>query len=156
MIFSQIIILGMMWWLLTGGTLSSWLIGIPAIFGAVLTIRFLGVVPAFRVRLIGGLRFVIYFGKQSILSGVDVAWRSLQLRPQLNPGFLHYSFRLSGEVSRIFFVNMISLLPGSLSADLREGGVLVHVIDETSSNMENLRKLEDRVADFFGEELMHE
>lgn len=136
---------------MSGGSADSWLVGAPAVILALLSIRVLGRVPAFRLSFWGGLKFILYFGKQSILSGFDVAWRSVQPCCPLRPGFIHYPFRLSSDVSRLFLVNTISLLPGTLSVDLQRDGVLVHVLDENSPNVSNLRTLEDKVAAMFGE-----
>lgn len=156
MLLLEILFLSGLWILLTGGSWDSWLVGVPAVVCAVMAIRFLGRVPSFRWRWWGVLQFCGYFVSQSILSGVDVAWRSVQFRPSLNPGWVQFSFRLSGEVARIFFVNVISLLPGTLSADLQDNGVLVHVIDENLPNRKSLRELENRVAILFGETVTDE
>lgn len=68
---------------------------------------------------------------------------------RLNPGLLRYELRIAPGTARVFFVNTVSLLPGTLSADLREDCLWVHVIDASQENYAHLRLLEDRVADLF-------
>jgi multicomponent Na+:H+ antiporter subunit E len=61
--------------------------------------------------------------------------------------------RLQRPDARVFFVDGISLLPGTLSADLRDGVLLVHALDTKDAVSASLRRLEERVADLFGEQL---
>jgi len=49
--------------------------------------------------------------------------------------------------------NAVSLLPGTLSVELDEDILRVHVLDETSAINEELNMLENHLADIFGFEL---
>ncbi len=49
--------------------------------------------------------------------------------------------------------NTVSLLPGTLSVELGEEFLRVHVLDETGAINEELNLLENRLADIFGLEL---
>jgi multicomponent Na+:H+ antiporter subunit E len=72
---------------------------------------------------------------------------------RIDPGFVRYPLRLENPSARVFFVNGISLLPGTLSADLRADVIHVHVLDLRSDTLTGLRRLEHRVADLFHERL---
>jgi len=49
--------------------------------------------------------------------------------------------------------NTVSLLPGTLSVELDEEILRVHVLDETGAINEELNLLENRLANIFGLEL---
>jgi multicomponent Na+:H+ antiporter subunit E len=51
---------------------------------------------------------------------------------------------------RVFFSNVISLLPGSLGAGFEGDCLKVHWIDQEQPILERLRKEEERVATLFG------
>jgi multicomponent Na+:H+ antiporter subunit E len=53
----------------------------------------------------------------------------------------------------LVFIDSISLLPGTLSADLRGDLVTVHALDVRTDVVEGLATLERRVAALFGESL---
>jgi len=73
-----------------------------------------------------GLRFL----RQSIVAGVDVAWRALDPRLPLRPGFVLYRPQLPPGPTRNAFCTMTSLLPGTLPCGSDEsGGLIVHCLD---------------------------
>jgi multicomponent Na+:H+ antiporter subunit E len=82
-----------------------------------------------------------------------VAGRILRPQMPLNPGFRRYPMRLRGRPARLLFLNSVSLLPGTLSADL-DGDVLqVHALDSTADIDAELRALEAKSARVYREEL---
>jgi multicomponent Na+:H+ antiporter subunit E len=144
------------WLLLTGGdpgglapgvvvvTAAAWLAGRLSPSG---TRRSAG-----RRRASGLARFVPYFLWHSLRGGADVAWRALHPRLPLAPRFETYGIRLSEGTSRVFFVNVVSLLPGTLSAELEGAELRVHVIGGGGAPVAHrLGALEERVAHVFGE-----
>ncbi len=73
-----------------------------------------------------GLRFA----KQSIVAGIDVAWRALDPRLPLRPGFVTYDVRLPPGPARNAFLTLMSLLPGSLPAWQNDDGkIIIHCLD---------------------------
>lgn len=80
--------------------------------------------PASLVRL--ALRFL----RQSVIAGVDVAWRALDPRLPLRPGFVSFPARLPLGTARNAFCTLTSLLPGTVPAGSDESGsVVVHCLD---------------------------
>jgi len=143
--------LAVVWWLLTGGPLLSWIVGTPAVILGLMVTRVFPPLPSFRFNTKGAFQFFSFFLQQSILSGFDVAMRTVHPECPLDPCLIKYKFRISNGFARVFFANAISLLPGTLSTDLLDEEVLVHVLDEKYPNLENLQALEVKVAALFGE-----
>ncbi|MFO7576367.1 MAG: Na+/H+ antiporter subunit E [Pelovirga sp.] len=136
----------LLWWILTGGGPSTWLIG-------GLTIALVLVLPApplhssWRLSLPGLVRFIPYFLLQSLRGGLDVARRAFSPRLPLHPALLEYPLSLPPGSARIFLLNSVSLLPGTLSADLQDDCLLVHVLDQQLDPQ--LEQLEEHVAALF-------
>lgn len=139
-----------LWAILTDGNPSSWGVGLPVIVAA--TILSIALSPGYRWRLrfLGFARFVPFFFRQSLRGGVDVAWRALSPRLPLNPRFLDYDLRLPDDPARAFFVNVVSLLPGTVSVEIQDSRLIVHALDGDASIFDELRALEEAVAALFG------
>jgi multicomponent Na+:H+ antiporter subunit E len=74
------------------------------------------------------------FAKQSIIAGVDVAWRALDPRMRLRPGLVTCDARLPPGPARNAFLTLMSLLPGSLPAWQGDNGkITVHCLDVSQS-----------------------
>ncbi|MGB5733812.1 MAG: Na+/H+ antiporter subunit E [Thiohalocapsa sp.] len=143
----------MVWLSLAGSDPSSWIIGVPAVVLATLMALRLEAQTSERSRLLGFVRFVPFFLVESIRGGFDVASRVMRPRLRIAPGVRTYPLRLSGPNARVFFLDTVSLLPGTLSADMRDGQLFVHALDIRDDVDSSLRRLEHRVADLFGENL---
>ena len=147
----RLVLFALMWWVLTDGAMDSWLIGLPVVLIATLVSVML--MPPLSWSPRGMLLFVPYFIWHSIRAGVDVARRALHPQLPIAPGFFDYRFRLPPGLPRVFMANAVSLLPGTLSVELDEEILRVHVLDETSAINKELNMLENRLADIFGLEL---
>ena len=147
------ILLTFVWWLLAGDDPASWWIGVPAVLLGVAVRSVLPRVAPEGWRPLELPAFTVYFLHSSVLSGWDVIKRTFDPRLPLVPGLLTYTPRLTGRFARVFFANVISLLPGTLSTDFDGPDLLIHVLDENARNLDNLRILEGRIAQLFGEEL---
>jgi len=83
-----------------------------------------------QLRLLSLATFTLHFLRQSVSSGVEVAWRAFNPRLPLNPGFIVYPCRLRTAGSRGAFCALSSLLPGTLPAGSNEeGALLIHCLD---------------------------
>ena len=142
----RLVLYGFLWAVLTGGRWDSWLLGLPAILLAVWlaggTQRF----RSGRFSISGGARFMFFFLKASLISGFDVVRRALHPRLPLRPDLIVYRLSLSTETARIFMADTVSLLPGTLSADLVDADLTIHVLDRHMPVRDDLRALEMRVA----------
>ncbi len=141
-----ILCFGTIWVILTGGRMESWVLGAPAVLVAAWiwgrTRQFLSA----RFSLAGGLRFMGFFLKASLLSGLDVVRRAFHPTLLLEPDLIEYKLSLTTEIARVFMADAVSLLPGTLSACLEDSNLTVHVLDRRSPVHDELSALEKRVA----------
>ena len=150
----RLIIFSLVWLVLCAGNLASLVVGVPVIVLAVWLSQHLE-------RTEGGARlsvrrlpeFVVLFIWESIRGGVDVAARAFQCPPRLPCGWLGFRTSLPSGPPRVFFVTLISLFPGSLSVELEDDILVVHVLDRRLASEGELRRAERAVARLFRVEL---
>ena len=148
--------LALVWALINPGDHKSWWVGIPiVVLATVAALRLHSPSPR-RFNLPGTLRFVVFFIHQSFRGGWDVAKRALSPAMPLNPAVLTYRARLRDEPAQVLLVNVISLLPGTVSAGLENGMITLHALDASPATLEETKMLEDRIAAFFSLELKEE
>jgi multicomponent Na+:H+ antiporter subunit E len=83
-----------------------------------------------RLRPIALARLVLRFLRQSIVAGVDVAWRALDPQLPLRPGFVIYQAHLPPGPALNAFCALTSLAPGTLPAGSDDSnGIIVHCLD---------------------------
>jgi multicomponent Na+:H+ antiporter subunit E len=145
----QVFVSSLVIWLALDG-LARLPVGLVVAGAAGLLAGALAVGRAYSVRPRGLLAFAWLFLWGSFRGGVDVAWRALHPALPLSPRFVRYTHGLPRGQPRTLLVSVLSLMPGTLSADLEDDGdtVIVHVLtDEAAAALDPLR---DRIADLFG------
>jgi multicomponent Na+:H+ antiporter subunit E len=118
------------WLLLTSFTAADIPVGILAAAIAAWTSLYL--LPAGQMRLRPALlfRLIVRFLRQSIVAGVDTAWRALDPRLPLQPGMKIYRPASPHGATRSAFCTMASLQPGLLPSGFNEDGdLVVHCLD---------------------------
>lgn len=140
-------VFSVLWWLLSEGQLGAWWVGIPAVLLA--TLVSLLMVPRMTIRIPALLRFIPFFLRHSLAGGLDVAGRALHPRLPITPVLVNYSLKLPGGLPRVVMINMVSLLPGTLSAQIDNDDLRVHALDGDSDITLTLEVLERRVAELF-------
>lgn len=145
------VILATVWLALTG--LDALYLGaLTAAIGGFIGARF---VPGFPYpwrphRL---LAFFLYFIRTSVHGGLDVAWRALLPRPAISPGWIRYPLTLPPGQPRTLLISIMSLVPGTLSADIEADDILVvHVLVQKPDQdraLAEIRDLEDRISRLF-------
>lgn len=148
---SRTLICALIWWSLAKGAAFQWWMGIPVIVLAV-TASF-ALLPPSRIVWIRLLWFVPFFLVQSIIGATDVGWRAFHPRLPIAPDLVQYPLRLSSELSQVFMANVVSLMPGTLSAELDGRLLTVHVLVSRPGIFSKLEKLEQRIAHVYGEQL---
>ncbi|MBL4574522.1 MAG: Na+/H+ antiporter subunit E [Opitutaceae bacterium] len=141
------VLFALMWWILTDGAMDSWLVGTPVILFA--TVVSVVLLPPSSWSFLGVVQFVPFFLWRSLYGGVDVARRALHPRLPISPGLFDHRWRLPPGLPRVFMANIVSLLPGTLSAELGANCLQVHVLDERKNFLSELEKVEQRVAAMF-------
>ena len=146
-VVSRVLLFSLLWWALTDGTAGSWWIGAPAVAGAV--IISVTLVPPLGLVWREVMGFVPFFLWHSLKGGVDVAWRAFHPRLPITPELIEYPLRLPPGLPRVILVNTVSLLPGTLSAELGGQVLKVHVLDSLGDFLTELEALEQRVGCMF-------
>ncbi len=147
-IISRGLLFSIIWWILTDGAVSSWWVGVPVVLLAV--IASIALIPPVRLAWVGFINFVPFFFMRSLMGGADVAWRAFHPDLPIVPDLIKYPLRLPAGLSQIFMANTISLLPGTLSAELDQGVLQVHVLDRRKDFIAELEAVEKNVARVFG------
>lgn len=144
-------VLASLWWLLTGGVAASWMVGVPVVIAG--TLAGLMRVDRWRLRPLAWLRFAGYFLRGSLQGGIDVTRRVLAPGLPIEPELKEWRLRLSHPAARVFLAEVVSLLPGTVAAELRGRRIMLHALDGRLPIGRDLEALERRVADLFGLEL---
>ena len=145
---SRGLLFSLIWWVLTSGSISSWWIGAPAVLLALFASLLL--LPPLPFSWFGFVRFVPFFLYHSLLGGVDVARRVFQPRLPIAPDLVEYPLQLPQGLAQVLMVYTVSLLPGTLSAELGERVLKVHVLDDGHDFKSELVAIERHVGWMFG------
>jgi multicomponent Na+:H+ antiporter subunit E len=146
-------LLGAFWWLLTAGGPFSWQLGIPAVLAAAWAGTRLGAAGDSTWSALGAAQFALLFVRESVRGGIDVTGRTLAPTPRVATGFRNYRIRLRDSRARLLFVNTVSLLPGTLAADLEGDRLKVHSLDIDQDITGELATLERAVGRVYREGL---
>jgi multicomponent Na+:H+ antiporter subunit E len=155
LVTGRALIFTLVWVILTEASPQGWILAVLVIAAATLASVALLPPTTWRWRMRGIVRLLPFFISHSITGGVDVARRALHPRLPLHPGFIDYRLRLHTEAARVFFANTASLLPGTVSAELRANTLRIHALDLELPIHQTLRALEERVAGLFAAEVEH-
>lgn len=95
--------------------------------------------------------FILFFIKQSIIGGFDTAKRAVSPSLNITPAFIKYKTRfLVMGLNSHLFVNLVSLLPGSLIVLQDKDGILIHVLALNEKSLEDIAQCEEVVANLYG------
>jgi multicomponent Na+:H+ antiporter subunit E len=139
------------WLILSGIKPADVLVG--ALSASVATWASLRLLPPGRWRLDAGAlaTLVLSFLRQSVVAGIDVAWRAFDPRMPVQPGFLVYRSHLAPGPTRDAFCTIASLLPGTLPCGHDEsGGLVVHCLDVRQPVVDQLAADEALLAQALG------
>ncbi len=142
----RVLLFSALWWVLSGG--GGWYLGAPFILlGTWLSMHLW---TEYRLSLIGIARFLPWFAMQSLAGASDVARRALLPSMPLHPGLVRHRLRLPAGVCRVSLANVVTMLPGTLSADLVGDELVVHALDTGHDMHAMVLDLEPRIAALFG------
>lgn len=136
--------------LLSEAKLAAWVVGIPTVLLAVALSAWFPKQRPWHVRPAAFLAFLPYFVDQSIRAGLDVAKRAVARDRRLHPALVSYRLRLPAGPAQVFFMNSITVMPGTLSARVQDHILQVHLLDRRQDWTADLARLESRVAAIFG------
>lgn len=142
-------LLAILWWSLAADAKWSWGFGAVIIFAATYLSLALTSRVYWHVNIRATIRFLLYFFIESLAGGIDIARRVFNPMLPLHQGFIEYQVHLNTMASRVFFMNVISLLPGTLSVKLKDNILTVHVLDMNTPVIQSIQALELRISDLF-------
>jgi multicomponent Na+:H+ antiporter subunit E len=139
------------WLMISGWAPVDLPVGLAAVGGATwVSLRFLPPLAS-RYGLAAIAWLVASFFRQSLVSGVDVAWRALSPSLKLEPGLVACPLHLPEGGKRSAFCALSSLMPGTLPTGTDEqGAVLVHCLDMRQPVAANLKAEEQLFIRAFG------
>jgi len=141
--------LALLWAGLTGGAADGWVFGVPAVlFGAAIAWR-LAPEAGWRLSAPGALRFAGWFAVEAVRGAADVARRAFDPRLPVAPGWRRHPLTLPPGAPRLVMANAITLLPGTLTAELHDDHLIVHMLDTRADLAADLAALEARVRALF-------
>ncbi len=142
-----------LWLVLTLGEPADLAAGIFATIAAVWASLYLLPPSPLHLSLAALLRFILRFFRQSVLAGVDVAWRALDPRLPLHPGYVQFPSRLARGSARNAFCTLECLLPGTLPVESDQSGMLlIHCLDVDQPVVADLAKDEHLFRRALGEQ----
>lgn len=103
-----------------------------------------------RPNLLAILLFFPGFVWRSIRGGADVAWRVVQPRMPVRPGFAEIRLHDDDQGVKVLFCDVLSLMPGTLAAGLHRDDAVVHMLVDTAPVRRMIVAEEARVIHLFG------
>jgi multicomponent Na+:H+ antiporter subunit E len=146
---TRVVLLAFLWFALAGEHPASWTVGAPAVAAAALISLWMA--RGQRVNALALAGFLPRFLWQSITAAFDVARRTLMPSLDIHPGTVRHRLALPAGLPRVSYMNILSLLPGTLSASLEGDDLCVHVLDTRRDHARDLSRLEQRLARIFPE-----
>jgi multicomponent Na+:H+ antiporter subunit E len=145
--------LAVVWWAVSEGETYGWWYGAMVVgLATVVSLRLRppkagGLPPRELVGRAGALLTLTgWFVARSLVGGVDVARRALSRSLPLQPGMVRHELGIPSGQARTVVVGLLSLMPGTLSAEL-DGDILhVHALDVTADVDGQVAELEERVG----------
>ena len=148
-------------WLLLNGSFSLQVLGIGALISCVIALTTVRKTGLFGPMKLGpgaiwhSLIFVLVFIGEILKSNFDVALRVISPRLPIKPGIVEVKTKLTSPLARLILTSSITLTPGTLTVESREGSLFIHWIDVGSSDIETasraiVRKFEKHLEVMYG------
>ncbi len=99
-------------------------------------------------------RFIAYIPwltGQIIQANIYVAYLALSPKMPIDPQILRFRTKLESDISWVTLANSITLTPGTITMDIKNGEFFVHALDRKVADDLHAGDMEDRVAHIFME-----
>jgi len=87
-----------------------------------------------------------WFLGQIFSANLHVAYLSLSPKMPIDPQIIRFKTKLESDVSWVALANSITLTPGTITIDIREGEFFVHALDKKVAYDLNTGEMEDKIA----------
>jgi len=137
------ILLFVLWLILTANTqMANILVGMVVSFS--ITILYVNLFKHSEFEFIHPTWFLIYLivlAKNLLISNIQIAKRTLSKDMKLSPAIVAVKTNLKSEWKKLLLANSITLTPGTLTLDIKDDILYIHVIEfRNSDSKENLIK----------------
>jgi len=88
---------------------------------------------------------------QIVLSNLHVVRLALGPRNLLDPKIIEFKTKLESDISMVTLANSITLTPGTITVDVRDGVYYVHAVSKKTAEDLMTGEMEDRIAHIFME-----
>ena len=150
----RVILFSLFWVLLTGWQPGSWAIGAGFIFMASSLSLYLTarqrLTEKWLINPTKFLSFLYYFFVQSLRGGWDIAKLALIPKSTLSSGMISYHTDLVTGSQIFTFMQVLSLLPGTVCAKHRGCEITIHVLNLNSFNRTEIDDCQVRVSELLG------
>ena len=143
---TRVTVFVVLWWAFIDGYSGSWSFGVPFVLLAAIVSLVLSYDKRISVDPIGFVRYLLFFFYHTAQSGVAVAALALKPSMPVDPDYIRYPFRIEDETARVLVADSATLLPGTLSAGIEGDTLILHAIACDDQAVEDVFKLEERVA----------
>lgn len=99
-------------------------------------------------RFIAYIPWLLY---QIVSSNIHVALVALSKNKPIDPRIIRFKTKLESDISWVTLANSITLTPGTITMDIKDGEFFVHALDKKVADDLNAGEMEDRVAHVFME-----
>lgn len=99
-------------------------------------------------------RFILYIPwlvYQIILANLHVAYLVLNPKMPIDPKIIHFKTDLKTNLSQVSLGNSITLTPGTITVDIREGEYYVHAVSKKVADDLLSGDMQDRIARIFAQ-----
>ena len=90
--------------------------------------------------------YLLWFARELILANFKVARIILTPSLPIAPKLISTPARQKSDAARAFFANCITLTPGTVTVETKEGRFLVHALCDETGSRESLANMGDRIA----------
>lgn len=97
------------------------------------------------------IKYIPWLLHQILLANIHVASLVLSPKMPINPRVLTFKTKLETDISNVTLANSITLTPGTITMDIRDGVFYVHALSQKVADDLNAGEMEDRVAHIFME-----
>jgi len=86
------------------------------------------------------IRFIPLFLKELLVSNVEVAKLVLSKKIDIDPSIVKLETTLKSDHDKLLLANAITLTPGTLTMELHEQSLYIHILDKKDKDIEVLQK----------------
>jgi multicomponent Na+:H+ antiporter subunit E len=98
------------------------------------------------------IKYIPWLLYQIVMSNIHVASLVLSPKMPIDPKIIRYKTKLKDDIALVTFANSITLTPGTITADIRDGEYIVHALSRKVADDLMSGEMEDKVAHIFKEE----